>query len=486
VEVGVIGERRRKMFVRIDGNGVRNPGIYQLKAAGEGLEELIGRAELYDDALTERMDLVRRDSDYSKSSRTLDLDEAIRQGFRLQPEDRLVVHSRHGLAGGDKQIHLSGYVKFPGDYALAKGFDLQDVLFNYGGFTDPDFRAAAHLERGDILRLDKETGEKRIIPFNLLAVLEERENQVLESGDEIVLYSADRFRDAHNVTIEGEVRLPGSYTLRQGMTLADLLVQAGGKKEEAYIGQAEVNRRSPDTANSIETAKPIETTKPIETIFVHLDQAEDFELRSHDTVFVRRIPNMGPPREVVIEGEVTFPGKYLLTEINERLSQLIERAGGLSEQAFLEGVQFTRGLKGERRSVAMDLEKLLAGRVEHDLILADGDRIHIPTKNWVVEVKGAVQLPQLVQYTPNKKAGYYVSLVGGYQPNADVNAAYIIRANRLILKASRRFRPDPEVPPGSTLMIPARTTTGTRAWRRHGPGFVGGALLSGLVALLVN
>ena len=115
-----------------------------------------------------------------------------------------------------------------------------------------------------------------------------------------------------------------------------------------------------------------------------------------------------------IEGEVKFPGKYLLIESNERLSQLVMRAGGLSDQAFLEGVQFSRMWHEEQRLVGVDLEKALSGHVKHDLVLAHGDQIRIPPKNQVVEVKGAVQHPQLVQYGFNQKAGYYVTAVGGW------------------------------------------------------------------------
>ena len=138
-----------------------------------------------------------------------------------------------------------------------------------------------------------------------------------------------------------------------------------------------------------------------------------------------------------------------------QLSQLIARAGGLTKYAFLEGCHFARERNGERKRVAVDLEKGLSGDEEQDLILMDGDEIHIPPRDWVVSVVGAVHLPQLVQYVPNKKAQYYIDVVGGLQPKADSRAAYIVRANQLILKASNRFWFDPPVPPGSTLVVPS-------------------------------
>ena len=118
---------------------------------------------------------------------------------------------------------------------------------------------------------------------------------------------------------------------------------------------------------------------------------------------------------------------------------MTERCGGLSQSAFLEGVRFTRRWEGEERRVALDLEKALSGDEDHDIILQGGDQIYIPANNFAVNVEGQVMIPGIVQYLEGKSSGYYVDTVGGYLENADVANSHIIRANGLVLKATRRL-----------------------------------------------
>lgn len=467
VTVAEVTEQRRRDIVRIEGGGVKSPGVYQLDAETAKLDTLLARAGLYEDALLDRCFLIRTGEDYSKEKVVLNVEEKLGMGFRLMPEDRLIINSKFQLAGGDKQVKLSGYVKNPDDYTLAQDLMLYDLLINYGGFEDPDFRAQAYLKRGDIVRVDKETGEKTTLPFDLGAVLRQEDDFPLESEDEVVVYARTRFRDDLFVTIEGQVRIPGRYALKQDMNLGDLLVLGGGLKETAYALEAEVSRIVPGHV------------PPFQTKLVELAQPEDFKLRHQDVVQIRPIPYWGNPRSVTITGEVKFPGKYVLNEVNERLSQFIERrAGGFSPQAFLEGVQFFRVYGDTVQQVALDLEKAISGDPEHDLILVDGDRIVIPVNNLVVEIKGEVELPQLVQYKPGQKAGYYVGVVGGYTERANARAAYIVRANGLVRKASRRLWFDPAVPPGSSLVVPARRA-GRPLWRNP---YLIGALVGGLAS----
>ena len=206
-----------------------------------------------------------------------------------------------------------------------------------------------------------------------------------------------------------------------------------------------------------------------------------FDLQHRDIVYVRRIAFWPAPKEVTIRGEVKFGGKYILTQFNERLSSLVERCGGLSQDAFLEGVRFTRNWGGEPRRVALDLKQSLSGDMAHDIILQDGDDIHIPASNFDVNVQGQVTIPGIVQHLPGKNSGYYVDAMGGYLQHADVHNSHIIRANGLILKATRRFWFDREVPPGCTLVVPEKAPGGP-LWRHARlQGIVVGVLSSGLV-----
>ena len=454
--------------VTVEGAGVIFPGTYELTPETRELSGLMRKVEFYEDVERDRVLLIRVGPNFVKQKQTLALDRAMAQGFQLQPGDRLIISSKYQLAGGDKQITLSGHVKQPGPYTLAEGLSLYDVLFTYAGLGDPDFRARTHLERGDIVRVDKATGASLLVSFDVGAVLNLDEDHALQSNDQIRLYPGTRFKDKMSVAIEGEVRLPGNYELTQGMLLDDLLSQAGDTSGDAYALQAEVSRARPGRQ------------PPFETLAVPLAERKTFELRNHDMVFVRRIPFLGAPKIVGIRGEVKFPGNYVLKDNNERLAQLVARAGGLSEQAFLEGVQFTRTWEDSTRIVALDMGKAMEGDQRHDIILQDGDTIRIPPRNWAVAVSGAVQGPRLVQYVPGESAGYYVDSAGGYVPQADARATRVVRANGLFMRASRRFWFDPAVPPGSTIVVPEKPP-GKPLWRRAGVlGFVGGAVVSSL------
>ena len=194
------------------------------------------------------------------------------------------------------------------------------------------------------------------------------------------------------------------------------------------------------------------------------------ELQHRDVVYVRRIGFWSKPKVGTISGEARFAGKYILTEYDERLSSLVERCGGLSQDAFLEGVRSTRTWEEESRRVALDMEEALSG-----------DDIYIPPSNLAANVRGQVTIPGVVQHLPRKGSRYYADMVGGYRQNADVSNSHIIRANGLILKATRRFWFDPEVPPGSTLVVPEKAPGGP-LWRHPRPqGFVVGIVASVLV-----
>ena len=477
VKIPVFPQRRRGFFVHIAGSGVHIPGIYQLEDKGN-LETLIKKAGgLYEDVLRERVELVRINSDYSKSLLTIDLNEIDMANFPLQSEDQFTFYATFELVGGTKHVELQGHVKSPGSYPLAENMTLYDLLFSAGGFSDLDFRAATYLERGSLVRIDKETGGQVLLPFKLGQILEQQNNLALQSGDQIVIYAAKAFADSQAVTIKGEVRVPGTYPLYREMTLDDLVVEAAGVKERADSSRIEVVRRNAST-------DPEE--RSVQTLFVDFhQQADSFVLQNNDLVLVRPLPRLRQAT-MTLSGEFVFPGEYSLAQGDQHLSQLIKRIGGTAESAFLEGATFYRRSSTKRRPVAIDLEKVLTGSARHDIILADGDSLHLPQKNWTVEVKGAVRHPQIVQYIPSKKAKYYIDRAGGFTDSTDAAAIHIIRANRLVLKASKRFWFDPDVPPGSTIVVPRRNAVRVHHLLPYGIGFSGGALSAALVFLIAN
>jgi polysaccharide biosynthesis/export protein len=466
VTVRALPRGMRGKVVTVEGPGVLYPGTYELTRETERLEGVLQKVELYEDAVIERALLIRVGPNFVKEKLVLNLDSARVAGFRLQSQDRLIISSAYQLAGGDKQITLSGHVKQPGTYALARDLTLYDVLFAFAGLGDLDYRSQTYLERGDVLRLDKATGKRELIPFRVAAVLQLDEDLALESNDEIRLYSVERYRDRQTVRIEGQVRLPEEYNLTLGMNLADLIAQAGGLTDQADTLQVEVVRLVQGR------------TPPAESFFVSLAQPDTFLLANLDMVFVRPKAFLRRRESVWLRGEVAQPGHYALIDYNERLTSVLTDAGGLSEDAFPEGVRFTRQWGGERRRMAMDLTKALEGDENNGIILQAGDEITIPSKNYAVAINGAVELPGLVQYLPGKNVRFYVDNLGGYRQNADSRRAYVHRANGLVMKATRRLWFDPHVPPGSTIVVPEKGT-GRPLWRNPRlTGFVMGLVVA--------
>ena len=465
VSVGETPLSRRRSVVRVEGSGVLRPGEYPLTGATAVPGALLEKVGLSDDAMLGQVTLLRMRPDYTREKLEVDLSSPA-AGFRLQAEDQLLIHSAFELSGGKKYVTLSGHVKRPGRYAYSEGLTLQDLLYNYGGFGDEDYRAQTHLERGDLVRVDKRTGQPTTMAFDVGAVLGGAADMGLQSDDEVMIYEAERFRDSLYVSIEGSVRHPGRVKLTQGTTLADLLTLAGGLSENAYAVEAELSRFRPGAV------------PPYESRPISLEAPAGVELANRDIVQVRSSPYWSLPSTVMISGEVKFPGQYRLNQVNERLTQVLARAGGVSPHGFVEAARFTRRRAGQSQEVAMDLRQALAGDPEYDLILVDGDQLHIPTYVGTVQVTGEVGLSQLVQYAPGKKVGYYVDRVGGYTGQADVGGTQLVRANRLVEPAHRSWWFDPAVPPGATIVVPARGVGRKVGWWRR--GYVVGAVLGGL------
>ncbi len=191
------------------------------------------------------------------------------------------------------------------------------------------------------------------------------------------------------------------------------------------------------------------------SVYVDSGQTDSFVLKNEDRVYVRQDPNFLDQQTVTISGQVKYPGSYTLLHHGERLSSLIERAGGLREGAFPEGVRFVRR-QSPASDVAVDLTRALDGDVDYDIVLMPNDEVRIPLRDLTVRVEGAVLYPRLVQYVPGKKADYYIQACCGITTDerAAKRGTHIVRANGFVMRAYNRWGADPKVPPGSTIVVP--------------------------------
>jgi protein involved in polysaccharide export with SLBB domain len=361
------------------------------------------------------------------------------------------------------------------------------------GLTEDAFTQRAYLTR---LKADN-TFE--LIAFDLSKVLNGGADDILlKREDQIQIASIFDLRDAYKITIDGAVRTPGELKFAENMALEDAIIQAGGFTESGFAKRIEVARRvkNDDDAKSAKTA---------EIFLIDVDpqlkfSKSQFSLQPFDIISVRNAPGFEEQRQVVLKGEVKYPGAYALSRKDERISDIIARAGGLSELAYPQGASLKR--PGDQSSTKKDkydateeesnkltLQKRLQKKINDttqidlaeekalniavgiqltkilnrpgsnlDLILEAGDTLSVPKKLQTVKVGGEVLSPLTVVYRSGKSLKTYVSEAGGISEKAKLKRSYVIQANGSVKSARRFFLLNfyPKVGPGAEIFVPAR------------------------------
>jgi protein involved in polysaccharide export with SLBB domain len=295
----------------------------------------------------------------------------------------------------------------------------------------------------------------------------------LLEDDEVRVFSVGEFRPERYVAVAGAVRRSGQFPYREGMTLRDLVLLAGGLHEKAYLQAAEIARlpEERDGGRLAETIRvPLDSSYLFERgpdgrylgppgVPAPAGPAPEVALKPYDNVLILEQPDWDLQRTVFITGEVKFPGRYSLVSKNDRLRDLIERAGGLTNQAYAGGVYFHRKQDALGR-IGIDLPRALRNaRFRDNLALEDGDSIHVPQYKPTVNVTGAVNSPVAVAYVPGRNLDYYIDAAGGLSRKAEGRRAYVTQPNGRVESRTRRgFFPDgiPKPGPGSTVFVPER------------------------------
>jgi protein involved in polysaccharide export with SLBB domain len=299
---------------------------------------------------------------------------------------------------------------------------------------------------------DDET--RRQIPVDLAKVLagQPGEDVPLEPRDEIIVSSIWELRDHRFVSIYGAVRNPGEFELREQMTLADLLLQAGGATEDAYLEEVEVSRIHREPRSGGATTEILKV--PLGQDYLAHGQG-NVELMPFDNVFVREQPEYELQRNVSVSGEVVFPGVYTLQHPQETVSEVIARAGGLTPTAFPKGFAMYRSKDGIG-TVALDLERALKNRRSKDNVtLFAGDSLYVPEQPKTVTVSGEVGYPTSFVYDGGWSVGDYIDRAGGTTENADTGQIRVVYSTGASARVRRWWR-DPHVEPGSRIIVPKK------------------------------
>ena len=370
----------------------------------------------------------------------------------LKPEDVVRVYSLKEIEGNVRYVTIEGHVKKPGRYELFEGnMRLSDLLFKSGGFSDFEFKKQTFLDRADLIRVNQDGITSVIIPFNLDEVLkgiDNSQNYKLESGDRIRVYSKSTFNSSRSVTISGSIRNPGNYVLKSNMTIKDLILEAGGVSEDVFRYKIEVSRIDPLSVNEDIFAEVFKldmlndyTISDKQGYFSEEEKDskldKTFQLRAYDNIAIRPDPYFRMQRKVEVVGSVYYPGLYTITNPQESIKDILERAGGMRPNAFAEGSTFIRN----NQNMQIDLADVLKNsRSKMNIKVQDGDKIIIAKKPNAIAMIGEVNVPGVYTYVNKLRVKDMIDISGGLTLNASPSDIFIKYPNGISKKYNRFFK----------------------------------------------
>lgn len=463
------------ILVNIEGN-VKRPMYYEMKK-DEHLDNLIKYAgDFSGDAYSDEVRLIRR-TGTEKQIFSITNDQF--STWKLEDGDFISVGAI--LDRYANRVEIRGAVYRPGMYELGGGLTtVKDLIKRAEGLTGDAFTGRVILTR----ELEDLTHE--MIAIDLAGILKGSVPDIpLLREDVLVIPSIHELQAQGAFTINGEVTRPGVYPYAENTTLEDLIVQAGGLLDGASTVRVDISRRLKDPKSLEATTRLSETfTFSLKDGFV-VDGTPGFVLYPYDMVEVRRSPGYQEQRRVNIGGEVVFAGGYTLQQKNERLSDLVKRAGGLTPSAYVRGGRLIRQMNEEEIAqrdaaiamarmsagsdsvslaklnvsdtyvVGIELDKALANPGSyHDIVLREGDRLYIPGQISTVKISGEVQFPNTVAYIAGKGVSHYIDQAGGYSRLAKKSRAYIVYMNGTVSRV-KRLR-SAKIEPGCQIIVPSK------------------------------
>ena len=467
-------------IVMIDPNGivaqilgeVKRPMKYELLPS-ETLSDLLRFAGGFSgEAYRQNLQVDRKGA---TEKETYTVDQANYASFHLQNGDSISVSKI--LNRFANMVKIGGAINRPGEYAISNQLrTIKDLVEIAQGPKGDAFlnRALLYREKDDLTR--------QVESLNLEAILQNNQADIpLRKNDSLFIPSQFNMKDSLTLSISGEVRFPKEYPYASNMAIEDLILQAGGLKESASVARVDVYRRikNPKSTAVTNTTSEVFSFALKDSLIIEGDKS--FTLQPFDQVVVRRSPGYEPQQMVTVQGEVLFDGPYAKKTKDERLSSVIQRAGGLTNYAYVKGARLQRQLSEEeiRRAkqalktklqmdtqktdsldldsidlshqyVGIDLEKALKyPGGEDDIVLMAGDVIMVPQYNGTVRISGGVLYPNTVTYNKRMNLESYIRQAGGYSRNAIKSKPFVIYMNGKV--ATGRWA---KIEPGCEIVVP--------------------------------
>lgn len=474
--------------IRVQMTGeVKVPALFEV-LPGESLQDVIRFAGGFTDQAYTALIKVSQVSDQQR--RLTDVVEADYNNYIPLRGDIYTVE--HILDRYENRVTINGAVFRPGQYQLQKGLTLLKLIQKAAGLKEDAFTGT-----GSIMRL-KPDNTTEILSFNLKDIINNTAPDIaLQREDNINIASIFDLRDQYTVTIKGAVRNAGVFAFADSLNVQDLIIKAGGFEEGASPKRVEVARRVRDS-------DPTSKSSLVAQVFSvdvdpKLNNTPSFQLEPYDIVSVYSLPGYEKQQNVKVEGEVLYPGYYTIEKKNEKISDIIARAGGLTASADADGGTLKRdniailgidrdkvdtaavtqerleelnrikqsykdstanaNLQLRNNYVGIDLKDILITPGSSiDLIVEDGDIIRIPKQLQIVRVNGEVLYPSAIVYNKNETFKGYVLNAGGFSPDALKKGAYVVYPNGTV-KGTRKFlffNSHPSVKPGSEIYVPKK------------------------------
>lgn len=469
--------------------GVKRPMKYEIKP-GETLDKALAYAGGFSDkAFTDKVHIDRIATAADAQGATGESFDVMAEQFatfQLKDGDVVTVNT-----AGDQfknRVKIAGAVWRPGTYAInGNTTNLKQLIQAAGGLRDD-----AHTDKGFVVRFGKDRTKEQV-SFSVTDVILGKQNIALVPDDSVQIFAIDSLKPDLTVKIYGEVNNPtghltykgqsNTYEYRDGMTIGDLILMAGGLNEAATLSKVEVARRLAKQASDDDELASDTIATVMHYNLLKNPADADVKLQPFDIVFVRRSASYKPQQTITVEGEVNYPGTYVVEKNVVRLSDVIEKAQGFNQDAYIQGAKLTRKLTkeeferlkvameiarkqvndttavdsleiGESYTVAIDMEKALKepGSVA-DVILREGDVITVPKFNSTVKISGAVLYPNTVAFHPGKTWKYYISNAGGVTQDGIKGKTYMVHMNGSVAaKGKQGF----SVQPGTEIIVPAK------------------------------
>ena len=370
----------------------------------------------------------------------------------------------------NNRVVLSGAVYRPGSYEITDQFTLSKLIKKADGLKEDAF-----LNKGYIIRR-KADADREFVSFNTKDILNGKQPDILlVKNDSVFILSKDSLQDVPTITIAGNVRMPSTFQFREGLSLEDVILMAGGFTNEAANHKVEISRLEKNKADTLANKLIDQITVDVDSSFT--TQSGKTLLQPMDYIFVPRLLNYRNLGTVKVRGEVLYSGDYTLEKRNETIQEVIKRSGGISPFASMNDVQvFRKGLRVGTTLLADDTKQ------KEKFLLQPDDSIYIPRNEPFIEVQGAVFNPQIVSYQSENFLSY-ISDVGGITDKGNLKKAYIQYSNGINRKIHHFlfFRRYPKVLPGSKIIVPERTENQNR-----GLNIIEVSTLLGSVATLIS